>query len=115
MIPVTAEGIRSVYVMLQSFPPFSRWNLPKAEKITFSVVPFVGMWSDFDPKTNHMRVSEKKITTFLCLVEAVAHEMCHMRQEKINRWSSKNPHNEDFKKMTSQVCKHFPFMDPGNF
>ena len=112
MIPVTAETILAVYVMLKAFPPFSRWGLPA--KINTESVPYKSFRADFNPNTNTLRVSHTKVMTFHCLVEAVAHEMCHMRQDVIGRWPMRGDHNADFQRMAKQVCKHFPF-DPGNF
>ena len=109
---VTAERILAVYVMLRAFPPFNRWGLPA--KINTEAVPYKSFRADFNPNTHTMRVSYVKVTTFHCLVEAVGHEICHMRQDKIGRWPVKDEHNADFQRMAKQVCKHFPF-DFGNF
>lgn len=109
---VNAEHVLAVYKMLLSFPPFSRWHLP--DKVNTAVVPFKSFRADYDPKTHTIRVSFEKITTFHCLVEAVAHEMCHIRQDRMNRWPVGDVHNADFQRMAKQVCKHFPF-DPANF
>lgn len=109
---VTAEHVLAVYKMLKAFPPFCRWNLPAS--VNVDVVPFKSFRADYDPTTRTIRVSFQKITTFLCLVEAVAHEMCHLRQDMIGRWPAGDAHNADFKRMARQVCKHFPY-DPGNF
>ena len=114
MVPVTAETIKSVYVLLQSFPPFSRWNLPQAEKLTFYVVDFKGEWAQYHPEKQTIRVSTARVSTFLSLLAAVSHEMCHLRQDISGRWPAKDAHNADFKRYVKQVCKHFPFLDPLN-
>lgn len=115
MVPVTAETVRAVYVMLLCFPPFSRWSLPPPEKVNFCVAPLKSMWGDFDPNNHTIRISTVNVTTFLSLVTAVAHEMVHLKQDVSGRWPAKDAHNADFKRMAKQVCKHFPFFDPGNF
>lgn len=115
MIPVTAETVRAVYVMLLSFPPFSRWNLPPPEKVNFCVAPLKSRWGDFDPNNHTIRISTVNVTTFLSLVTAVAHETVHLKQDINGRWPAKDAHNSDFKRMAKQVCKHFPFADIGNF
>ena len=115
MIPVTAETVRAVYVMLQSFPPFSRWNLPSAGKVRFVVAPLKSRWGDFDPNTHTIRISTVNVTTFLSLVTAVSHEMVHLKQDVSGKWPAKDAHNAHFKKMASHVCRHFPFFDAGNF
>ena len=112
MIPVNAETVLAVYQMLRHFPPFNRWHLPAT--VNADVVPFKSFRADYDPKTRTIRVSFRKVTTFHCLVEAVAHEMCHVRQDMMDRWPAGDAHNADFRRMAKQVCKHFPF-DPANF
>lgn len=114
MIPVTADSIRSVYVLLQSLPPFNRWGLPPSTKLTFYVVPFKSEHAEYDPNKKTIRVSTARVSTFLSLLQAVAHEMCHVRQDVSNRYPVKNVHNEEFKRYARQVCKHFPFLDPLN-
>ena len=114
MIPVTADTIKSVYVMLLSFPPFCRWNLPPAENLTFYVVPFTSEHAEYDPNKKTLRVSVVRVSTFLSLIAAVAHEMAHVRQDYAGRWPVKNVHNAEFHKLTQQICKHFPFLDPLN-
>lgn len=113
MVPVTAETIRSVYVLLQTFPPFSRWHLPKAEKLNFVVAPLISMWGDYDPVSKTLRISSAKVSTFQNLVLAVAHETIHVKQD-MGKWPVKNPHNADFKRMAKQVCEAFSF-DFANF
>jgi predicted metal-dependent hydrolase len=115
MIPITPETVRAVYTMLLEFPPFSKWNLPAANKVTFVVAPLKSMWGDLDPNTHTMRVSTVKVTTFLSLVTVVAHEMVHLKQDVSGRWPAKDAHNAHFTKLATRVCKHFPFFDPANF
>lgn len=104
---VNAEHVLAVCKMLLAFHPFNRWHLPAT--VNTAVVPFKSFRADYDPKTHTIRVSFEKITTFHCLVEAVAHEMIHVRQDRIGRWPVKDAHNADFRRMAKQVCEHFPF------
>lgn len=115
MIPVTADTIKAVYVLLRSFPPFNRWDLPAADELTFYVVDYKGEWAEYHPERKTIRVSTARVSTFLSLLQAVAHENCHLRQDISGRYPVKNAHNADFKRYAKQVCKHFPFFDPANF
>lgn len=115
MIPVTADSIRSVYVLLLAFPPFCRWSLPKSDELTFYTVDFISEEAEYDPNRNSIRVSTATVSTFLSLLAAVAHEMAHLRQNVAGRYPVKRMHNADFKKYARQICKHFPFLDPLNF
>jgi len=114
MIPVTADSIRSVYVLLQQFPPFCRWSLPPPEDLTFYVVHFKSEHAEYDPNKKTIRVSTARVSTFLSLLAAVAHEMVHLRQDVADRYPVKDMHNAEFKKCVRQICKHFPFLDPLN-
>lgn len=112
---ITPEKVSAVYTMLLSMEPFCRWSLPAAKSITFAVADLKSRRGDWDPNTKTLRVSTVCITTFLGLVGVVAHEMCHVRQQKLCRLTDANDgHQTDFKKMTAQICKEFPF-DPGHF
>lgn len=100
--------------MLRQFPPFDRWSLPEASELRFDFSPLSSRWADYDPNTKTLRVSSARVGTFQSLVLAVAHEMCHVRQDFSGRWPAKKHHNADFKKMAKQVCDVFDF-DPLNF
>lgn len=113
VIPVTAETVRAVYVMLTAFPPFSRWSMPAADKLNFAVEPLVSRWGDFDPRSMTLRISSARVSTYQSLLLAVCHEAVHVRQDMIH-WPAKDPHNALFKKLASQVCKAFE-LDPANF
>lgn len=114
MVPVNADTARAVYTMLREFPPFCRWSLPEADKLNFACEALTSRWADYDPNTKTLRVSTAKLSKFQSLLVAVAHEMCHVRQDFSGRWPAKNHHDAFFKEMTQQVCKSFDF-DPANF
>lgn len=112
---ITPEKVEAVYVMLLSLEPFNRWNLPEAKSLTFAVEDLKSRRGDWDPSTKTLRVSTICITTFLGLVGVVAHEVVHIRQQQLCRLpDATEGHNGDFKRMTAQICKEFPF-DPGCF
>lgn len=112
-IPVTAETVRAVYVCLLNFPPFNRWSLPAPDKLTFDAVPYTSEWGEYHPEKKRLRVSMAKVSTFDNLVLAVAHEMCHVKEDVSGRWAKKHD-NAYFKRLAGQVCKHFLF-DKANF
>lgn len=112
---VTPEKVQAVYVMLCQMEPFCNWSLPAAKSITFAVAPLTGRRGDWCPNSKTLRVSTSCITTFLGLVGVVAHEMLHVRQQKLCRLPDSNGgHNAEFFRMAAQVCKEFPF-DIGHF
>lgn len=112
---ITPEKVKAVYRMLLLFEPFSRWSLPPAERLVFVVVPYKSEWGEYNPEKKTLRISSAKVSTFLSLVCAVAHEMVHVRQDVAGRWPVGEAHNSDFKRMTRQICKEFEFLDPHNF
>ena len=112
---ITPEKVKAVYTMLLTMEPFLNWTMPAAKSITFAVAPLKSRRGDWDSNTKTLRVSTECITTFLGLVGVVAHEMIHVRQQQMCRLpDSAEGHNGDFRRMTSQICKEFPF-DPGHF
>ncbi len=112
MIPVTKETVEATYTWLLHFPPFNRWNLPAAERLNFAVDHLKSMWADYDPETKTVRVSSAKVSTYPSLLQAVAHEMIHVREDAVGKWSDKHD-TAFFKRSVKLVCKHWGF-DPAN-
>jgi hypothetical protein len=113
MIPITPETIKATYGYLLHFPPFSGWKMYPARKLTFSVVPYTGEYAQFDPNKMELRVSAAAMSKQHTLMKKMAHEMIHVHEHAIGRWS----HTHDtafFFKCRDRVCRHFDF-DPLDF
>lgn len=105
---VTPTVLRSAYAHLRTLRPFSRWNLPPADKVKFAL--HIG--HDHAQYTNltipYIEVNRDTHTTHQQILMSVAHEMCHLRQDLLGRLPfSKNPHNAQFRRMARTICHEF--------
>jgi hypothetical protein len=113
MIPVTAETIRATYEWLSHFPPFCRWHLPPAKKITFYVTDFVSEVAEYDHIKKTLRVSTANVGTYDMLIRVMAHELIHVREHVSGKWTVKHD-SAFFRQSRAMICKHFAF-DPLTF
>jgi hypothetical protein len=84
-----------------------------AKKLTFSVVAYTGEYAQFNADTMELRVSTTTMSKQQTLLRKVSHEMLHVHEHAINRWSKKHD-TAFFFRCRDQVCKHFDF-DPADF
>ena len=92
--------------MLKLTRPFNRWNLPDSCNVKFHVLKTEGHSGDHfrDEKgVDHIRLSEKKHATLNTIIQTVAHEMCHMKDE------TKAMHGKRWHKLADSVCKYHGF------
>jgi len=108
MVPVTPATLKATYEWLLAFPPFSRWKLPPARKITFYVTDFVSEWAQFDCDKMTLRVSTAGVGSYDMLIKVMAHEMIHVREHVSGKWAHKHD-SAFFKQARAMVCKHFGF------
>lgn len=112
----TPDTLRAAYEFLRTTPPFCRWKLPAAEQFIFQVGKSSTTHADYSIDTDgrrYIRVSEKLVGHTHSLLESVAHEMVHLRQEQLG-YRPPFSHGAVFQKLTAQVCKHHGF-DPKAF
>lgn len=121
MALVTPGRIRAVYRMLQTFPPFSRWALPHPEVVACRLVDdlnTLGGYNRTPGGTHVLEINPHTILTLGQLVETVAHEMAHMRQEIVGRRpaikSPNDQHNREFYRLARLICRDLGF-DPARF
>jgi hypothetical protein len=115
-LPITSDRLAAVYDMLQTFPPFSRWGLPKAQDVKFHVAKTVRWHAAWwiEGNTHHIEVSGKKHAHLASLVCSMAHEMIHVRQRIAKTETNGTEHNAEFKHLGTLVCRRFGF-DAGQF
>lgn len=106
---ITPEICRAAYDYLIVTLPFRRWQLPKVTEVEFQVVGNKAyMGACFQDKPI-IRISQPRITTTQCLIETMAHEMCHMRQHLIGQKTDSLNHGKKWKKLAEQVCRYHGF------
>lgn len=89
-----------------------RWRLPKAAKVTFLVsrkASEYGSYTEYVSGYKHeISVSSVKVKSVGMLVETMAHEMIHLRQQIAGTKRDEDGHlghGADFKRFEAQVCK----------
>ncbi len=105
---VTVHLIRQCYTHLRELPPFDRWSLPTAERVEFGIL--VGKDHAIYERDGPHRICVNDLThtTHQQVMETVAHEMVHLRQELLGRLPlRKDPHNADFRRMARAICREF--------
>lgn len=111
---VTPKRLKSVYVLLRAHPPFDRWGLPEVADIKFEILSDedIGEYS-LDHNDRHcIAVNADKHLSLHQVVETVAHEMVHLRQELIGRLPAEGgekAHNAEFRKLARVVCRTLGF------
>lgn len=114
-LPLTPDMLHAAYEFLKSTPPFSKWNLPDGEDVTFKVSKrsdsFGRHWIEGDRHV--IEASSKLIGHTVTLIELMAHEMIHVHQNDVGMTTS-GEHNAAFRKLAERVCKVHGF-DPKSF
>lgn len=103
---VTPETMEAAYRLLLTTLPFRRWNLPHPDRICFRVLVTrerFGHWIAYtgSPYVGEIAVSTK-VKTAALLVEVIAHEMVHMRQDDLGL---RDHHGAGFKRLAALVCR----------
>lgn len=107
---LTPGILEAAYEYLRATPPFNRWKLPDPDTLVFRVMKTrhpaeCALWDDGRWSIDVSTEGQSHTAT---LLEAVAHEMCHLHQGL-----RKMPlrHNAEFRRMVKQVCREHGF-DP---
>lgn len=110
MMKVNAHLIRQCYAHLRTLPPFDRWDLPAADRVSFGILTGKDH-AVYERDAGHrISVNDMTHTTHGQVMESVAHEMLHLRQQLLGRLPfTKDPHNAEFRRMARAVCKEFGF------
>jgi len=119
---VTTARIKAVYLMLLHLPPFNRWGLEHPDKVQFAVTHDLekhGGYNISDAGKHRIEINPHTVVALLQLVETVAHEMVHMRQEMTGkrpavRDKGNGQHNKEFYRLANLVCRDLGF-DPTRF
>jgi hypothetical protein len=110
---VTVRTIRAAYELLRAFHPFARWKLPPASEVRIELVSNLKTDGEynFDGKRHTIGVNPTTHYTLLDLVETVAHEMAHMRQELTGKRpaTKDDQHNPEFHRLARLICRDLGF------
>lgn len=108
-LPLTPAMLVAAYDFLATTPPFNGWGLPEGEEIVFKVVRTKRQfaWYQRDGKRHTIAVSAGKVTSSHMLLQALAHEICHLHLAELgmdNR-GTVDTHNGAFRNLAAEVCK----------
>lgn len=104
-LPLTTETLAAAYDYLVTTPPFSRWNLPPSEDITFRVTRHKDRHGHYcrTGDKHEIAVSAHVIGRTQSLMEVLAHELVHLHQAHACM-ETKGQHNAAFVKLAARVC-----------
>lgn len=111
---LTPTILRESYRFLCSTPPFNRWRMPDADEIEFHVTKARTTTADCNTTKagkHTVRVSAALVGRTYVLLQAMAHEMCHVY---CDRRGVRAHHGRDFQRCAALVCKQHGF-DPKIF
>lgn len=114
-LPLTPEMLRGAYDLLSTTPPFSKWNLPPSEEVTFRVVrsPNLRGWYRRENGRHVIAISSRCTGYLVSLLGTMAHEMIHLHEAAAGACTS-GMHSAAFNCWAAQVCKYHGF-DPKMF
>lgn len=111
---LTTDLMRSTYSYLQGTRPFSSWGLPLPADIVFGFCRLpetAGLYTYLAGGRHRIKISPLKVGNTLILIETMAHEMTHVRQQMT---LGRSNHGAEFRRLAAQVCRHHGF-DPKGF
>lgn len=112
---VTKATCRAVYAMLRAMPPFRYWRMAPVHEVHFELLHPLsdhGRYT-FDAE-RHLYEINKSLPSLHALIDVMAHEMAHHRQDRHGP-SSKGcnkpgyGHGPDFKAIADRVCRDLGF------
>ena len=107
-LPLTPHVLAAAYEYLRATTPFKSWKLPPADEVEFGVTQHRdrdGDHSSYQRTNEHIiRASTYWVKTTDALMQVMAHEMIHVRQQ-ITKSARHGGHNMEFQRLAKRVCK----------
>ncbi len=116
MLPLEPHHVAAAYEFMRALPPVCRWRLPPADAVEFRIAARRDIHGELThwlhDGTHIITVSSETIGHTKTLLEALGHELVHMRQYLKSRdWHS---HGEAFQRDARLLCRYHGF-DPKAF
>ena len=108
---LTPEMLEGAYEYLRVSPPFSRWNLPHADQVSFRVMGTRDRFGHFrgrhkrasgNDAFSEIAISAGMVRSSDLLIATMAHEMIHLYQDETG--TARGHHNPAFLKLAKRVC-----------
>ena len=107
-LSLTPHMLVAAYEYLRTTPPFRGWKLPEADDIEFQVTGHSdreGHYTRWIGTDHHfICISGKRIAFTDSLMQAMAHEMIHLRQALARTETPNTEHNSEFKTIARRAC-----------
>jgi hypothetical protein len=107
-VKLTPDILEAAYEYLRATPPFKGWRLPEGDEIGFIVSRrpdrFSHMQGYVRSSQAEISISEKLVGSTCVLIEAMAHEMVHLRQHLRRTETANTEHNAEFYRLAKRVC-----------
>lgn len=102
---LTPDMLEYAYRLLCTTLPFRRWDMPHPDKVEFNVSGardrFAHHRAYTDGERHEIAVSAAKVKTPELLVQCMAHEMVHIRQDQLKM---RDQHGRGFRSLAKLVC-----------
>lgn len=105
-LPLTVESLAAAYDYLCEFPPFSKWNMPPSEDVSFKVLKTKDRTAHYVKisKGHEIAMSSAYVGSHEMLLSSMAHEMLHLHCSQ-TCWNRRNPHDAAFQRFADRICK----------
>lgn len=87
-------------------PPFSGWKMPDEYRIKFSVTRSSRVFGDYNSDPDRVRISKTTCTNFDDVIQAMAHEMLHLKLERDGD-PDHSDHKGPWAKRAEEICTQF--------
>lgn len=105
---ISPDMVEQAYELLRSTLPFRRWKLPHPDELIFRVTghrdrhAHFQSWKVAGERQREIIVSQHHAKDLHKLVQDVAHEMVHLRQDMLGRRDSHGPF---YQRHAALVCR----------
>lgn len=97
------QNLAAMYELLSGLPPFSKYDLPRWDKVEFAVTRSRMLMGSYDGDPHHICVSKTLCDTYQKALETMAHEMVHLALERKGS-RDHSDHDSDFNALAADIC-----------
>ena len=114
---LTPDISRAAYEYLVTTLPFSGWNLPDSEDISFKITGHKDRHGHYwarPKKKPEIAISTHYVVTTNTLLATMAHEMVHLHMHMTGLHKKEPGHGVAFKRFAKRICREHGW-DEGTF
>ena len=108
MTILSRDSLAACYDFLAETPPFNKWGLPPSEDVSFRIIrgKDVRGWYIMRGDKPEIAISSACVKRTDTLTATMAHEICHLYEDRAGFSRPDVIHGKAFLKLAAQVCKH---------